>query len=131
MYVLHVVIRCLDESQTIENQKWFKLAMEQRLKDLWRTTCYRNITMKQIRSSYRIFKVVYGIEDYLVKLLKMNRIYITKMRAGNNKLPLSTGRCREITREERCCDKCDEWCVGDDLHVLLLCRNQETVSLRN
>ncbi len=134
-FIRNVCIECglsgVWMSQTTENLKWFKLAVEQRLQDLWITTWYRNITMKQICSSYRIFKVVYGIEDYLVKLSKMNRIYITKMRAGNNKLPLNTGRYRETTREELYCDKCDERCVGDELHVLLLCHNQEIVSLRN
>ena len=134
-YIRSICIECglsgVWLSQTIENPKWFKLAVEQRLKDLWLTTWYRNMSTKNICSSYRVFKEGYGIEDYLVKLCKNNRIYISKLRAGNNKLPIITGRYQEVAREERFCNKCNGGYVGDEYHVLLECQNQEIVLLRN
>lgn len=54
------------QSQTINNVKWLLKAVEQRLKNLWISTWYRNVTTKSICGSYMMYKEVYGIEEYLV-----------------------------------------------------------------
>ena len=61
-------------SQTVNNPKWFKKAVEQKLRDIWITKWYGNVTARAICSTYKLYKEVYGIEEYLVKLNKNNRI---------------------------------------------------------
>ncbi len=60
-----------------------------------------------------MYKEVYGIEDYLVKLTKIKRINVCKFRTGNNQLPVVRGRYHNVRREERLCDKCNSEQVGD------------------
>ena len=119
------------QSQTIGNVRWFLKTVEQRLKDLWISTWYRNIITKGICSSYSVYKEVYGIEEYLVKLAKTNRINICKFRTGNNNLPVVRGRYHNVRREERFCDKCNSEQVGDEYHVLFQCQNQYITQLRS
>ncbi len=80
---------------------------------------------------YKLYKEVYEIEEYLVKLYKNSRTCLTKFRTGNNKLPIITGRYNQIDREERCCIKCNSGLIGDEYHVLLECQSQDVVQLRN
>ena len=79
-----------------------------------------------------MYKKVYGIEEYLVKLNKNNHICLSKFRTGNNKLPVITSRYNQIDRkEEHCCTKCNDGLIGDEYHVLLQCQSQDIVQLRN
>ena len=118
-------------TQSVNNPRNFKKAIELRLKDQWITTWNTNLVMKNICSSYRMYKTVYGMEEYLVKLSKKCRIMISKLRACNNKLPIIEGRFRGISREERVCNMCDDHLVGDEFHILFVCQNENIVMLRN
>ena len=119
------------DSQTIVNPAWFKKAVEVRLKDQWITSWNSNLVSKSICCGYRIYKNIYCLEEYLVKLSKVNRIALTKLRASNNKLPITVGRFANIRREERVCEKCNAGVLGDEYHVLLVCDNEEITRLRN
>ncbi len=105
-------------TQTINNITWFRKAVEQKLRDGWITTWYSNVTIKGICNTYRLFKEIYEMEKYLVKLNRCNRIYITKFRTGNNQVAVITGRYHQINREERHCTKCNERQIGDEFHML-------------
>ena len=118
-------------SQTVNNPIWFRKAVEQKLRDIWITKWYGNVTSRAICSTYKLYKEIYGIEEYLVKLPKNTRICLSKFRTGNNKLPVITGRYNQIDREERLCNKCNDGLVGDEYHVLLQCQSQDIVQLRN
>lgn len=118
-------------TQYVDNPVWFKKAVERRLKDQWITTWHSNLVNKSICSSYNIYKEVYDMEEYLVKLSKGNRIMVSKLRTGNNKFPIITGRYQEINREDRICSKCNANVVGDEYHVLFTCQNADIVRLRN
>ena len=118
-------------SQTVNNPKWFGKAVKQKLRHIWITKWYRNITSRAVCSTYKLYKEVYGMEEYLVKLTKHNRICLSKFRTGNNKLPIIAGRYNQIEREQRYCTKCNEGLVGDEYHVLLQCQSQEIVQLRD
>ena len=87
-------------TQSVNNPNSFKKAIEIRLKDQWITTWNTNLIMKNICNSYRMYKVVYVMEEYLVKLSMKNRIMLSKLRACNNKLPIIEGRYRNISRAE-------------------------------
>ncbi len=61
-------------TQSVPNVMWVKKAIELRLKDQWITTWRSNIETKSLCSNYRIFKTNYGMEDYIVKMQKSDRI---------------------------------------------------------
>ncbi len=119
------------DSQIVVNSTWFKKAVEIRLKDQWIASWNANLVSKSICSSYKMYKSIYCLEEYLVKLSKANRILLTKLRASNNKLPITVGRYNNIRREDRVCEKCNAGVIGDEYHVLLMCENEEIVRLRN
>ncbi len=117
-------------SQSIVNPKWFKQAVKLRLKDQWITKWSNNLQNKSICSSYNLFKEIYVLEDYLLKLSKGNRITLCKLRACNNKFPINVGRYEDIPRENRICSKCVGNHVGDEYHILFNCQNANIVRLR-
>ncbi len=116
-------------TQTINNITWFRKAVEQKLRDIWITTWYGNVTTKGICNTYRLYKEIYEMEKYLVKLNRCNHIYVTKFHTGNNQLPVITGRHHQINREERYCTKCNERKIGDEFHMLLQCQHKDVVQL--
>ena len=118
-------------TQSVNNPNSFKKAIEIRLKDQWITTWNTNLIMKNICNSYRMYKVVYVMEEYLVKSSKKNRIMLSKLRACNNNLPIIEGRYRNISKEERICNMCENNFVGDEFHMLFVCQNENIVRLRN
>ena len=54
-----------------------------------------------------------------------------RFRTGNHRLLIITGRYNSTSRGKRLCTKCDENELGDEYHVLFVCRNQEILRLRN
>lgn len=60
--------------QQVNNPEWLKNAVERKLKDQWITTWHSNILTKGICKSYNMYKELYALEDYLVKLRKPIRI---------------------------------------------------------
>jgi hypothetical protein len=48
------------------------------------------------------------------------RIYITKFRLCNIRIPIETGRWQKITRENRKCTKCSKDVIGDEYHYLFI-----------
>ncbi len=78
-----------------------------------------------------MFKIEFGMEQYLKKLTKGDRILVAKFRTCNNRLPVNVGRYQGVNREDRVCNKCGVGVVGDELHVLFECTDAETVRLRD
>ena len=74
--------------QSVNNPNGILKIVEQQLRDLWITKWFSNISTKAICSSYQLYKEVYGIEEYLFTLSKSNRICLSKLRTGNNQLPV-------------------------------------------
>ena len=50
-------------SQTVNNPKWFRKAVKQKLRDIWITRWYGNVTSQAICNTYKLYKEVYGIEE--------------------------------------------------------------------
>ncbi len=97
--VMNVGMSWLWLSQSVPNVIWVKKAAELRLRDWWITAWRSNIETKSLCSNYRIIKINYGMEDYIVKMQKTRRILLTKLRTLNNKLPFNVGRYTGATRE--------------------------------
>ena len=72
---------------------------------------------------------MYG--TYLTRLTEVHRKFITKLRVNNIKFPIETGRCRNINREDRICQKCSLSLIGDEFHYLCVCKCHDILELRN
>ena len=79
---------------------------------------------------YSLFKKNFGLENYLLKLPVQNRIWMTKLRTCNLRIPIETGRWANIPRQERTCTFCNDN-VGNEFHVFFMCNNDRIVNLRN
>ena len=110
------------DRQTNVNVKWLKLAMERRMKDQWIQKWQGDMEQKSSCYLYRMYKCIYGMETYL-KLSKESRLYITKFRTSNSKIPVVLGRYNNTPRENRKCHLCQSDDIGDEYHLLLKCDN--------
>lgn len=117
-------------TQTVPNVNWVKKAVQLRLRDQWIATWRSNLLAKSLCDNYRVIKVDYGMECYLVKLQKNMRIVLARLRTLNNKLPVNVGRYNGISRQNRLCNKCDVGAVGDEYHVLFVCTDRDILRLR-
>lgn len=52
---------------------------------------------------YGLFKTMFGLENYLLKLSSIERGYISKLRCCNVKSPVELGRWCNILKDERTC----------------------------
>jgi hypothetical protein len=57
------------------------------------------------------------------------KIWITKLRISNLKIPIETGRWRNIPVEELISNMCNEN-IGDEFHYLFICKSPELVRIR-
>ena len=71
--------------------------------------------------NYRIFKTEFNFENYLNSLAPRFRNLFCKYRSGNFKLPIETGRWRNVPRSDRKCTLCNKNEVGDEFHYLFTC----------
>ena len=55
---------------------------------------------------------------------------ISKLRCSNVKLPIETGRWAGTPRIERICFLCNNESIGDELHYVYLCQNEQIQRLR-
>ena len=117
--------------QNGSNPLWVKLAFERNIKDQWITEWNAKLLNKSSCHSYVSYKDMFVLQSYLVRLSEQERISLCRFRTGNHRLPIVTGRYNSTPRENRYCTKCSENDLGDEYHVLLVCKNQEIVRLRN
>ena len=68
---------------------------------------------------YSSFKENFVFEKYFIKLPENARIWITKLRTSNLKIPIETGRWHNIPVSERICHKCNE-SIGDEYHYMFV-----------
>ena len=64
-----------------------------------------------------------------MRLNEKTRIWITKLRASNLRIPIETGRWYDIPKDERVCTLCGQ-SIGDEFHLLFVCCNEYLVNLR-
>ncbi|MEW8548397.1 MAG: hypothetical protein AB2693_33250, partial [Candidatus Thiodiazotropha sp.] len=71
--------------------------------------------------TYFSFKNEYALEKYFVLLPRKLYIKLFKLRTGNHKLPVETGRWDGIDISERKCSLCPLNDTGDEFHYILKC----------
>ena len=79
---------------------------------------------------YSTFKKNFCLENYLLRLGENNRLWLTKLRTSNLRLPIETGRWYNIPREDRKCTLCNDG-IGDEFHLLFICKHGSIAALRN
>ena len=66
----------------------------QKLRDIYITNWHAQLDKSDSATSYKIFKITFGMEKYLVTLpVKLRKAFI-KIRTNNHRLPNETGRWR-------------------------------------
>jgi hypothetical protein len=108
------------ESHSFPNHKWLKLAVRQKLKDLFINDWASLIDQTNKCSTYKIFKHNFGIEKYLSDTPKSYLFYIIRFRTRNHRLPVETGSWSRIDYNLRYCNKCQNQ-LGDEFHYLFQC----------
>ena len=102
----------------------------QLLQDQFIQKWFSDITNASRGEFYSLFKKEFNLEKYLLKLPEQKRVWITKLRTSNLRIPVETGRWSNVPRPERICTLCNTH-IGDEFHVLFTCPNATIVELRN
>jgi len=103
------------------NKSWLRLAVKQRLNDMFHQNWHSTINESSQCVNYRLFKTTLRLEEYMVKLPIQYRVTLTKFRCGNHRLPIVTGRYLGIDRKDRICKKCLGNKLGDEFHYIFEC----------
>ena len=97
--------------------------IKQRFKDQYLQIWNNEINTNSICLNYRMFKRVFGFENYLLTLERPLRDYMMKFRFSNHKLPIHSQRFAGIQRSERVCELCNSEEIGDEFHYLFNCQD--------
>jgi hypothetical protein len=110
------------DSSTPVNSLWLSKTVKQKLSDLYLTEWRQIVDTSNKCYLYRIYKIDIKLEDYLIKLSPDLRRYLCKFRTINHKLPIETGRYKNIPRNERHCTLCKESLICDEFHIIFQCK---------
>lgn len=106
--------------QIVTNVQSFKYTMIQRLKDQFSQNWLSEIWNSNSCINYRIFKHSHNFENYLTALPRADAITLCKFRTSCTKIPIVTGRYRNVDREDRICTCCNID-IGDEYHYIFIC----------
>ena len=101
--------------------EWFKAKVTRSLQDQYLQHWYSHVNANEIFYNYRLFKTCFCFEDYLTILPYNLAIAFIQFRTLNHRLPVQTGRTKNIPRVQRICEKCNENDLGDEFHYLFKC----------
>ena len=99
----------------------FKNEIKKRLQDQYVQSWITEINRNELFFNYRMYKINFEFEKYLVKLPSTLASYMIKFRTLNHKLPIQRGRIEKIERKFRYCNKCTANDIGDEFHYLFCC----------
>lgn len=109
------------QSQHCNNFSWLRLALKQKLKDLYIQKWLMLLNSSSSSGcNFRLFKTNFECSKYLQLLPENMSKTFLKFRTRNHKLPNETGRWVGIPLPERKCRLCLKG-IGDEYHYLLSC----------
>ena len=109
------------DTQNFINIDWLKTVIKQRLTDQFIQNWNSTVQNSSKAINYRIFKTQFEFEEYFNILDHKDAISFCRFRTTNNKLPIETGRWRNIVRENRLCTLCNDQEIGDEYHYIFKC----------
>jgi len=112
-------------SQNVLNKLDIKVFIKQILHDQFIQSWYSDINKSSRGHFYSLHKTDFVLEKYLINLKKCRRIQISKLRCSNVKFLIETGRWTGTPRIERMCVLCNNGSIGDELHYLYICQNEQ------
>jgi len=96
------------DNQNSSDYTRIKLLLNQTLKDQFIQRWTSEIINSSRGQFYFSLKTDSSFENYLIRLSENNRIWITKLRTCNLKIPIEMRRWKNIPRENRFCHLCNE-----------------------
>ena len=96
----------------------------------------KNYYTKQLKENGKLkffskIKMNFEMEIYLIEIQNVkHRQAVTKLRISAQRLPVETGRYKNIPYCDRVCRHCDLNEVGDEQHYVMSCRNTMFATLR-
>ena len=96
--------------------------VKQRLKDHVKQKWLNDINSSSKGHTYKIFKPIFGYENYLDFLPTKFRKILVKFRISNHRLPVETGRWLGIPLDDRCCTFCNARQLADEMHFIFECK---------
>ena len=105
------------------NQHWLKNSVKLRLQDQFKQKWQSDVENSSKGTTYRLFKQCFEFEKYLDILQPKDAIVLCAFRVSNHRLPIETGRWKNIDRQHRFCEFCEERELGDEYHCLLQCKS--------
>ena len=120
------------QSQHFSSVDWLKSVVGKKLKENFIRKWKQELNNMTSCDVYVNFKLNFKLEDYLVHLPIALRRALCNLRTNNSRIPKVVGRFTNTPRENRYCTFCtSEELIGDEYHLLLECKNQQIVILRN
>jgi sorting nexin-29 len=110
---------------------WLKSTVEQILKDQFLQSWRQDLADKSSCYFYMQVKETFSLESYLLFSNSSIRNAICRLRTNNSRLPIVTGRYRNLARHERICPLCDSNSIGDEYHLMVECSNRDISSKRH
>ena len=94
----------------------------QRIKDSYLQTWFSVVRNSSKLETYRLLKINFGMEKYLVKLDNFKlRKSMSRFRCSAHKLAIEIGRHRNIDQKNRVCIFCSSSQVENEYHFMLIC----------
>ena len=117
-------------SQIPSSSEEIKIVIKQRLVDQFMQNWVSNMEHSSRGRYYLTFKSDLCLEKYLISLKKSDRHILCKFRCSNLKLPVETGRWKNIPYQNRICSLCEGNAIGDEFHYLFICSHNLINQLR-
>ena len=120
------------QSQEFQSVDCLKAAVGKKLEENFVLKWRQELNRMTLCDVYVNFKTNFQMEDYLIYLQPVLRRAVCALRTNNTRIPKVVGRFTNTPRELRYCTLCpDRNLLGDEYHLLLECKNQLIVPLRN
>ena len=109
------------DQETNLNLVGFKNLIKTKLNDINKQEWHTDVEENSQCLNYRMFKQSNCYEKYFDILIDLEAKSLCKFRCLNHKMPIVTGRHKNILRNERFCNLCNKNQIGDEFHYLFQC----------
>ena len=103
--------------------------INRRILDQYIQNCRSSCGESNKGRNYIILKETWEQESYMSLLDPIDALYLFKLRTANHRLPVETGRFRDIEYKDRLCHICRSD-IGDEYHYILSCPKFETERMK-
>ncbi|CAG2256342.1 unnamed protein product [Mytilus edulis] len=109
------------DTQYFVNDTWLYTIVKQNLVDQFKQKWHTNVQESPKAINYRMYKENCEFEYYFKNLDDRNIITLCRLRTGNHRFPIETGRWENVARENRKCLLCNSGDIGDEFHYIFMC----------